>query len=236
MNAKSIFALIILVCIVVTAFAIYLLGGIDPNQIQVWLQRAGFWAPLIYISLYVVATILVLPSTPLNLTGGVIFGPWLGTVWTTIAAVIAAIVAFLFTRTIGREWMAKRLSGQWEAMDAEIRQGGLFYMFAIRLQPVIPYGLVNFAAGMTSISFRDFVVGTTLGTPPGILPYVLLGSSGLRALKTGDVLPLMGALGLVAILIGGGTWYYRHRQDPRPQLQQAERASRSTPSTPSDED
>jgi len=83
-------------------------------------------------------------------------------------------------------------------------------MFAIRLQPVIPYGLVNFAAGVTSVRFRDFLLGTTLGTPPGILPYVWMGSSGLKAIKTGDVIPLMGALALAAALMGGGTWFYRH--------------------------
>jgi uncharacterized membrane protein YdjX (TVP38/TMEM64 family) len=76
-------------------------------------------------------------------------------------------------------------------MDAEMRQGGLFYMFAIRLLPIIPYGLVNFAAGLTSIRFRDYLIGTILGTVPGVLPFVMLGSSGLQAMRTGDILPLL---------------------------------------------
>ncbi len=81
----------------------FLVGGINPTQLQAGLDRAGIWAPIIYIALCTVATILVLPSTVLNLTGGAIFGPWMGTLWTSIAAVIAAVVAFVFTRTLGEK-------------------------------------------------------------------------------------------------------------------------------------
>lgn len=223
MKFKNGIFLITVFCIVVTGLAVYLLGGIDPKQLQVWLDRAGIWAPLIYIVLYTVATILVLPSTALNLTGGAIFGPWLGTLWTSIAAIIAAVVAFAFTRTVGRDVIAHRLAGRWQAMDAEISQGGLFYMFAIRLLPIIPYGLVNFAAGLTSIRFRDYLLGTVLGTVPGILPFVMLGSSGLQAMRTGNILPLMGSLGLIGLLIGGATWYRRRRQSPQQALAEKER-------------
>jgi uncharacterized membrane protein YdjX (TVP38/TMEM64 family) len=219
---KSGIFLLTVFCILVTGVAVYLLGGINSAQLQAWLNRAGIWAPITYIALYTVATILVLPSTPLNLTGGAIFGPWLGTLWTSLAAVIAAVVAFAFTRTVGREAIARKLAGRWQAMDAEMRQGGLFYMFAIRLLPIIPYGLVNFAAGLTSIRFQDYLLGTILGTVPGILPFVLLGSSGLQAMRTGNVLPLMGALGLTALLVGGATWYRRRRQSPQRTLKERE--------------
>lgn len=222
MNPKSGLFLLTIFCIVATGVAVYFLGGIDPKQLQVWLHHAGIWAPIIYIALYTVATLLILPSTALNLTGGAIFGPWLGTLWTTIAAIIAAVVSFAFTRTIGRETITRRLAGRWQAMDAEMRQGGLFYMFAIRLLPIIPYGLVNFAAGLTSIRFRDYLLGTVMGTVPGVLPFVMIGSSGLQAMKTGDVLPLMGALGLTGVLVGGAHWYRRRRQSPQQALRETE--------------
>ncbi|KJH73136.1 TVP38/TMEM64 family protein [Aliterella atlantica] len=214
--------LLTIFCIVATGGAIYLLGGIEPTQIQAWLKSAGIWAPIAYIALYVVATVLVLPSTALNLTGGAIFGPWLGTLWTSLGAIIAAIVAFAFTRTVGRETVARRLAGRWQAMDAEVRRGGLFYMFAIRLVPIMPYGLVNFAAGLTSISFKDYVLGTTIGTIPSVLPFVLIGSSGLKAFTTGDVLPLVGALALTGVLVAVSTWYRRRRTFPAKAIEQLE--------------
>lgn len=220
-KVKSSIAILTLVCIVATAIGIYLLGWIDRAQLQAWLSQMGILAPIIYIVLYTIGTILILPSTPLNLTGGAIFGVWWGTLWTTIAAIIAAIVAFAFTRTVGREYITRKLAGRWEAIDAEMRQGGLFYMFAIRLLPIIPYGIVNFAAGLTSIRFRDYLIGTMLGTVPGILPFVMMGS-GLQALSSGDILPLMGALALTGMLVGGATWYRRHRQSPQKALEKAE--------------
>lgn len=214
-NLKRFILIIALVCIVATGVAMFSLGGIDPEWLQATLDRAGIWGPIIYIVIYTVATVLVLPSTVLNLAGGALFGPWLGSLWTTIGALVAAIVAFGFTRTVGRELVEKRMAGYWQTIDAEIRNGGMFYMFSIRLLPVIPYGLVNFAAGLTSISWKDYVLGTALGTLPGVLPFVLLGSSGLTLSQTGDLVPLVVALTLIGMLVGGATWYRRRRALPK---------------------
>lgn len=213
--------LLTIICIVATGLGVYFLGGIDREQLQLWLQQVGIWAPIVYIALYTLGTLLILPSTPLNLAGGAIFGVWWGTLWTTVAAITAAAVAFVFTRSIGRELIAKKMAGRWQAFDAEIRQGGLFYMFAVRLLPIIPYGLVNFAAGLTSISFRDYLTGTILGTVPGVLPFVMMGA-GLQALSEGNIVPLMFALALTGMLVGGATWYRRRRQNPQKALQQVE--------------
>ena len=221
LKLKSSVFFLTIICIVATGLGIYFLGGIDQEKLQVWLQQVGIWAPIIYITLYTLGTLLILPSTPLNLTGGAIFGTWWGTLWTTVAAIVAAAVAFAFTRSIGRDLIARKLAGRWEAIDAELRQGGLFYMFAIRLLPIIPYGLVNFTAGLTSIRYRDYLTGTILGTVPGVLPFVMMGA-GLQALSQGDVLPLMFALALTGMLVGGATWYRRRRQNPQRALQQVE--------------
>ncbi|MDZ8106401.1 MAG: TVP38/TMEM64 family protein [Nostoc sp. DedQUE12a] len=227
-NFKFGISIIIVICIIATAIAVYLLGGIEPAQIQAWLKSAGIWAPIIYILVYVVATVLILPSTALNLTGGAIFGPVLGTIWTSLAAIIAAIVSFTFTRTIGREAVAKRLAGKWQAMDAEVRRAGLFYMFAIRLVAVMPYGLVNFTAGLTSVSFKDYVIGTSLGTVPGVLPFVLLGSYGLKAFSTGDFLPIILALSLTGMLVAAATWYRRRRTFPSKGVEAAKSSKHDT--------
>jgi uncharacterized membrane protein YdjX (TVP38/TMEM64 family) len=224
---KNGIVLLTVICIISIALPIYLLGGINPELIQTWLKSAGIWSPIIYVVLYVVATVLVLPSTALNLTGGAIFGPVLGTAWTSVGAIVAAIVSFGFTRTVGRVAVAKRLAGRWQAMDAEVRRGGLFYMFAIRLIPIMPYGLVNFAAGLTSITFKDYFLGTVLGTVPSVLPFVLLGSSGIKAIKTGDILPLVGSLALTGMLVAGSTLYRHRRRFPKKATEILEQSNKS---------
>lgn len=208
MKSKTTILAIGLFWIVATVIGILLLDGIDRQQLQVWLLKMGGWAPVLYILIYSIATIFILPSTPLNLTGGAIFGAVWGTVWTSIAAIFAAIFCFGFSRTIGRNLVSQKLAGKWEQIDRKMERGGLFYMFAIRLLPLIPYGLVNFAAGLTSIKFRDYCLGTFLGTVPGILPFVMMGA-GLTALKQGDMLPLLVALALTGLLVGTATWYRR---------------------------
>jgi uncharacterized membrane protein YdjX (TVP38/TMEM64 family) len=208
MKSKTTILAIALFCIIATVAGIYLLGGINQQQLQLWLQQMGIWAPIIYILVYAIATIFILPSTPLNLSGGAIFGSVWGTVWTSIAAVLAAVLSFGFSRTIGRKIVEQKLAGKWQSLDREMEQGGFFYMFAIRLLPLIPYGMVNFAAGLTSIKFRDYFFGTLLGTVPGILPFVMMGA-GLTALKQGNVFPILVALALIGMLIGTATWYRR---------------------------
>ncbi len=209
MNKKIFLFLLFIVSLVATGVAAFLMGGISPDRLQLLLNQTGVWTPLIYIAIYVLATVLILPSTALNLTAGAIFGLWWGTLWTSIAAIIAAVVSFSFTRTVGRDVVALKLGRNFREMDDRLQQGGLFYMFALRLLPIIPYGLVNFTAGLTSIKFRDYFLGTLLGTIPGILPFVMLGSFGLRAIQTGEILPLLGALSLIALLVAAATWYQR---------------------------
>lgn len=202
--------LLIILGTVATVVGVAIVGRLDRQQLQIWLETAGVYAPILYVILYTLATWLILPSTPLNLTGGAIFGIWWGTTWTTLAALAAAISAFIFTRTVGRKFVARKLAGRGNAIDTEIRQGGLFYIFAIRLLPIIPYGIVNFAAGLTSIKFKDYLLGTMLGTLPGVLPFVMMGA-GIGELSRGNIFPLICAFALTGILVGGATWYRRHR-------------------------
>lgn len=192
-----------IICIAIAGISILFIGGIE-EQLQVWLGKMGLYAPIVYIVLYTLGTLLVLPSTPLNLTGGALFGIWWGTLWTTIAAIVAAIASFAFTRSLGREFVNQKLAGKWEALDRKMCQGGIFYIIAIRLLPIIPYGIVNFSAGLTSIGFKEYLIGTAIGTLPGILPFVMMGS-GITQLSQGDVTPLIVAFALTGMLIGTAT-------------------------------
>jgi uncharacterized membrane protein YdjX (TVP38/TMEM64 family) len=211
-QGKLLWILLAISCVLLTWLSFHTLGGYKPEQLQALIHKAGVWGPVSYIALYAVGTLALLPSTPLNISGGLLFGPWWGIVWTSMGAVVAAAIAFWFSRTAGRPAMERRLAGRWQTMDAEIHRGGLFYMFAIRLIPVMPYGIVNFAAGLTSIRFRDFLIGTLLGTVPSVLPFVLVGSSSFKALSTGNIGPLLGALGLTGALVLFSTWFKSKRR------------------------
>jgi uncharacterized membrane protein YdjX (TVP38/TMEM64 family) len=200
-----------LFCLGLTLAGAYWLGGLDRQVVEAWLGQVGVWAPLLYVLIYAIATFLLLPSTPLNLSGGAVFGVLWGTVWTTLGAVVAAVVCFWFSRTIGRGFIQQKFAGRWHDLDRELAAGGIFYMVAIRLLPLLPYGLVNFGAGLTRVKFRDYLLGTLLGTTPGLLPFVMMGA-GLTELRRGVLWPLLLSSTLTSLLIGGATWYRRHHK------------------------
>ena len=210
-------ALIILtfVCVVATAIILYLMADISQEDLSAWLLQWGQWAPIVYTVIYILGTILLLPSTPLNISGGVLFGLYQGTLWSSIGAVIAALLTFAFTRTVGRDWVAQRLSGQWKAIEADIHHQGFLYLFVIRLLPILPYGIVNLAAGLTPVTWFDYTVATILGTVLGLLPFIAIGSYGANFLQGGNFWGLILAIALVALLILSATWYRQRRSPPR---------------------
>ncbi len=192
-----------LFCLGATLVALRWAVDLDANLLEARLDSLGAWAPLLYVAIYVMATLLLLPSTALNLLGGVVFGVKLGLLWTTVGAMVAAAIAFALARTIGRRWAVERLPRGLQDLDAAIEQNALAYMFAIRLLPLFPYGVVNLAAGLTAMRFRDYWLGTLLGTVPGVAPFVWLGSSGRQAAQTGEVMPVVLALAAIGALVLG---------------------------------
>ena len=177
-------------------------------------MKWGNWTPIIYITIYILGTFLLLPSTPLNISGGALFGLYKGIMWTSIGAIIAALITFAFTRTIGREWVKAKLAGRWEAVEADIYQKGFFYLFAARLLPILPYGLVNMVAGLTSVTWRDYSLATIFGTVLGLLPFIAIGSYGLSFFQGGSIWGLILAIVLVGSLFWGAIWYRQKRTPP----------------------
>jgi uncharacterized membrane protein YdjX (TVP38/TMEM64 family) len=187
------------------------LAGFDAEWLGAALQRAGAWAPVLFVLCYALATSLLLPATPLNLLAGAVFGPAAGIALTSAGALAGAVADFALARSVGRRGVGERLAQRWPALGGELRRGGAWYVFAMRLLPVIPYGVVSYAAGVSTIRFRDYFWSSLPGTVLGILPFVLIGSSGVRVLQRGSVLPLAASLGAAGTLVLVARLYRRWR-------------------------
>lgn len=185
--------------------------GFDAHLLGAALQRAGAWAPALFILCYALATSLLLPATPLNLLAGAAFGPLAGVLLASAGAHASAVANFALARSVGRRGAAERLTKRWPSVGAELRRGGAWYVFAMRLLPLIPHGVVSYAAGVSPIRFRDYFWSSLPGTVFGILPFVLIGSSGMRVLRQGSVLPLAGALCAAGVLVLAARLYRRSR-------------------------
>jgi uncharacterized membrane protein YdjX (TVP38/TMEM64 family) len=143
----------------------------------IWVDSLGLWAPVGFILLYNVATVLLLPGAVLTLGGGVLFGLWWGTVYVLIAATLGATIAFLMGRHLARDWVLRKIQSnrKFKAIDQAVAQQGFKIVFLTRLSPVFPFNLLNYTFGITKVSLKDYVLGS-IGMLPGTLLYVYIGS------------------------------------------------------------
>jgi uncharacterized membrane protein YdjX (TVP38/TMEM64 family) len=131
-----------------------------------------------FVLLYVVQTAFSLPGAAvLSLAGGAVFGVLPGMLAVLAGATAGAVIAFLVSRTLLREWVVHRFGRQLGKIDQGIRENGLSYLLFLRLVPVFPFFLINLAAGLTGMPARTYALGTFLGIIPGTFVYVNAGAS-----------------------------------------------------------
>lgn len=178
----------ILVVFLVTVAILLRYTGIarylDPEGLRAWISGLGPWGPIAYILIYSIVPALLFPGTPLTIAGGIIFGPVAGSVYTAIGATIGASVAFLISRYMGRELVAKLLKNRrLDTLDKEVEKQGWKIVAFTRLIPIFPFNLLNYAFGLTSIKFSHYVCASFIFMLPAIIAFVVFSSSLLDLLK-----------------------------------------------------
>jgi len=151
---------------------------IDANRSISW---------LVFMLVYIVATVLILPGSLLTLSAGFLFGLGFGFALVSAASVIGACCAFLLGRYFARDWVAEKISGnaKFSALDNAVRDKGFVIVLLTRLSPVFPFSLLNYALGITAVRFPNYALASWLGMIPGTLLYVYLGSAAqTQALNT----------------------------------------------------
>ncbi len=173
----------------------------DPSSLQHQIQSMGPWAPLAFIALFALATVVFLPGAVFGLAGGALFGPLWGTVWNLIGATLGATLAFLAARYIAGDWVARRTGGRLkELLDGVDAEGWRFVAF-VRLVPLFPFNLLNYALGLTRIRLDHYILASLLAMVPGTIAYTWLGYAGREAAAGSEtaVRNLLLALGLLAV-------------------------------------
>jgi len=143
-----------------------------------WAQGLGGWGLIVVAALYVVACLLLLPGSMLTLVTGFLFGVPLGTLAVFSGANLGACAAFLVGRTVARNWIAGKISGnpKFVALDEAVAKKAFKIVLLLRLSPVFPFNILNYALGLTQVSFRDYALATLIGMLPEILMLVYIGS------------------------------------------------------------
>lgn len=188
----------------VALVAIVLLGrsaGAYVPQFSAWVGELGPLGPIAFVVGYAVAVIAFVPGSVLTLASGAIFGLVEGTLYVFVAAILGSTGAFLIARHGARAAVEKRIKGdvRFASIDAAVGQEGRKIVFLLRLSPIFPFNLLNYALGLTQIKLADYVLAG-FGMLPGTLLYVYTGK------LLGDVASVVGG---VETETGTGEWLVR---------------------------
>jgi uncharacterized membrane protein YdjX (TVP38/TMEM64 family) len=176
------YLLLVLVLVAAVALAVFARGRVDladalPALVS-YARGAGAMGIVLFAVAYVVSAVALLPGAVLTLAAGFVYGPLLGMAIVSPVSVLAATCAFLLGRTVARDWIRRRVADQprFAAVDEAVGREGFKIVALLRLSPLLPFNLLNYALGLTKVRLRDYVLASWLGMLPGTALYVYLGS------------------------------------------------------------
>lgn len=170
----------------VAGIAFYLFGAkqLSLKDIAAHLDELvrsyGPWGPVILVAAYVAATIVLIPSTALTLAAGYLFGPGYGTALVSLAGTIGASLAFLIVRYLAQPYAKAKLQDypKLESIEKQVSAEGVKLVLLLRLAPLVPFTVLNYALGVTDIAFLPYISATWIGKLPGVFSSVYVGSTG----------------------------------------------------------
>ncbi|VAX13904.1 DedA family protein, putative [hydrothermal vent metagenome] len=202
MNSKLLRFSLLFLLLAGIALAVMYRDQLDTAALASWVQGAGAAGPLLFMLIYILATVFFVPGSVLTLAGGALFGPLLGTFFNLTAATIGAIISFLAARYLASDWVERKTGGWMKQLITGVESEGWRFIAFTRLVPLFPFNLLNYALGLTRISFSQYVVATYICMLPGAIAYTYLGYIGREAATGGEdiVQKAMLALALLAVV------------------------------------
>lgn len=163
-------------------------------------EAHGFWGPLIYIGFYQIRPFILIPSTPVNIIAGIIWG-WTGLIYIVTAEMICAGWQFLAARYFLHDWAEQLIGGRMEKIHASVENNGFMCVLLVRLIPNIALDIQNLAFGLSRVKFGEYLIATFIGLFPGTLILVYFGDSAVSVFSNPDH---WWKIVLVAVLIVSG--------------------------------
>jgi uncharacterized membrane protein YdjX (TVP38/TMEM64 family) len=182
-----------------SAFAFVYREQLDAAALEAWVAGAGAAGPLVYMAVYALATVLLLPGALITLAGGALFGPLWGTFYSLTGATLGAAAAFLAARYLASDWVARRASGWTRQLIEGVESEGWRFVAFVRLVPLFPFNVLNYALGLTRIGFIAYVIASFVFMLPGALAYTWLGYAGREAAAGGEGVIRKGLIALALL-------------------------------------
>jgi uncharacterized membrane protein YdjX (TVP38/TMEM64 family) len=202
MNSKRLMRALLIVSLIagVTLAFIYR-DRFDGAALETWIREAGAIAPLLFMLVYALAAVLFLPGSVITLAGGALFGPVLGTFYNLTGATLGATFAFLIARYLASDWVAKKTGGRVKQLINGVEGEGWRFVAFVRLVPLFPFNLLNYALGLTRLGLLPYIIATYIFMLPGAIAYTYLGYVGREAVAGGEGMIQKGLLALALLAV-----------------------------------
>ncbi len=174
----------------------------DAVALEAWVRDAGAAGPLLFMMIYALGTVFFLPGSVLTLAGGALFGPVWGTLINLTGATLGAALSFLVARYLAADWVERKTGGRLKQIKEGVENEGWRFVAFVRLVPLFPFNLLNYALGLTRIRFLEYVIASWLFMLPGAIAYTYVGYVGREALagEEGLIQKILLALALLAMV------------------------------------
>jgi uncharacterized membrane protein YdjX (TVP38/TMEM64 family)/rhodanese-related sulfurtransferase len=173
----------------------------DAVALEAWVHDAGPVAPLLFILMYALAATLFIPGTVFTLAGGALFGPVLGTLYNLTGATLGATLAFLIARYLAADLVANKAGGRVKQLINGVEGEGWRFVAFVRLVPLFPFVLLNYALGLTRLRLLHYVIASFVFMLPGAIAYTYLGYAGREAVAGGEGMVQKGMLALALLAV-----------------------------------
>ena len=203
MKAKK--TILTTLCLAGAALLCWYLGTlVSPQELQTALQGLGSGAVVGYILLFTVLPAFFFPVAVLALAGGLLFGLWWGSLYTFLGAILNCTLMFFLSRYVGRRQVEalieKKMNPVWQQRLHSLNSsGGFLLLIILRLIPAVPYNLINYAFGLSSMSYSTYILASAIGIIPGTFAFINIGDKAL-AVTSPDFWIAIGLLVLLLVV------------------------------------
>lgn len=217
MHNKITRILLLAVIIAGTTLVVIFREAIDATALEAWVKDAGAVGPILFMLIYALGTVFFLPGSIITLLGGALFGPVLGTCYNLTGATLGATLAFLVARYLASNWVEQKTGGRLKQLKQGVEGEGWRFVAFVRLVPLFPFNLLNYALGLTRIKLSHYIIASYLCMLPGAIAYTYLGYAGREAIAGNEDAIQIGllALALLAMVSFLPRLIRRLRQSPR---------------------
>jgi uncharacterized membrane protein YdjX (TVP38/TMEM64 family) len=180
--------------------ALLLARTTDLAAVQQAVRSAGLWAPAVFVLLQVAVTVAPVPRTVFTVAAGVLFGSSTGMLLAVAATTATAVLAFWLVRVATRRFVERHAG--WAAVAwarDRLERRGLLAVVSLRLIPVVPFSVMNYASGLSGVRFAPYLLGTLLGVLPGTVAVVVLGEAAVGGTPPPALLAVSVAGGLLGL-------------------------------------